>query len=190
MKAQKENTRTVYRVFWAWQDRQEEQWLEEMAAQGWLLKEYRFLRYVFTAAEPRAYVYRLDFKTTPDKDMDEYKEIFARSGWEHVFSANGWQYLRIPKENFTTDIYTDKASLIEKLRRTTTYTISVMLPILFLLVILDFPGSLQTAIDRYHLDFMNYVLPVIFVLMVLSLIFNGIWIIKLSQRIKELEKEE
>jgi hypothetical protein len=183
-KAQK----TVIRIFFAWQDREEERWLEEMAAQGWLLEKYTFLRYHFTAIQPTDYIYRLDYKTTTDKDMAEYKDIFAQSGWEHVCSYMGWQYLRIPREKFSVDIYSDKASLLEKLRRMFASALMLLIPLFIVVVVLNF-GSLENTFERYNLGFMNILMPILFVLMILGMISNFIWILKLSKRIKDLEKE-
>lgn len=184
-KAQK----TVLKLFFAWQDQKEERWLEEMAAQGWLLKKYTFLRYHFTAAERAEYIYRLDYKTTSDKDIAEYKEIFAQSGWEHVCSYMGWQYLRIPRDQFTVDIYSDKSSRIEKMRRLAAYALGILLPMFVIVVVIGFPGRAETAFERYHLTFLNFLFPILFILMIISLILNGIWLIKLSNRIKEMENE-
>lgn len=180
--------KTVFKLFFAWQDQQEERWLEEMAAQGWLLEKYTFLRYHFTAIEPAEYIYRLDYKTTPEKDMEEYKAIFEESGWEHVGSYLGWQYLRIPREQYTVDIYSDKASQIEKLRRMTMTVSGLLIPLFIMVVVLDI-NEIE-AFERYNLGFMNVVFPFLYLIMVAGMIINLIWLVHLSNRIRELEKEE
>ena len=187
---QENRKKTVVKLFLPWQDQMEERWLEEMARQGWLLVQYTYLRYEFKSIEPADYVYRLDYKTTSEKDMSEYKEIFAQSGWEHVCSFMNWQYLRIPSNLFTVDIYTDKASQIEKLRKMTAYAMASFAPLFFAVIILRLPARIDAALERYHLPVLSFIFPFIFILMILGVTVCSIWIIKLSQRIKELNDKE
>ena len=188
MNAINQKTKTVFRIFLPWQDEKEINWLETMASEGWLFIQYSFLRYTFLKTEPKEYVFRLDYKTTNEKDIEEYKEIFAHSGWEHVSSFAGWQYLRIPKADFTTDIYTDKTSKIEKLRRQSALALAALSPMVIFLVII-MPRA-DTAFDRYNLSFFQILLPIIFIVMMLSMLMNAIWLLKLTQRIKELENDQ
>ncbi|MDE1455460.1 DUF2812 domain-containing protein, partial [Bacillus paralicheniformis] len=53
-----------FRFFLAWQDRKEENWLNEMAKQGWMLKSFFLFIYIFEKTKPSNTVYRLDYKTT------------------------------------------------------------------------------------------------------------------------------
>ncbi len=51
-------TRRVFKVFWAWQDREEEQWLEQMALAGWSLARVSGISYTFERSEPQKMIYR------------------------------------------------------------------------------------------------------------------------------------
>ena len=184
-----EKSKKVWKLFFPWQDREEEHWLEEMAAQGWLFEKYSFFSYHFKSIEPAGYIYRMDFKNNGDQDLEEYKEIFAQSGWEHVQSTGGWQYLRIPREQFEVDIYSDKASQIERLRRTSLTALSLLSPLLILIVVMDFSEMSQRFI-QHNMGFLNYVLPVLIIIMAIGLIVQAIWLLMLSRRINELKEEE
>jgi hypothetical protein len=181
---EKARKKTVLKLFFAWQDQEEQHWLEHMAAEGWLLNGYFFLLYEFTYSEPREYVYRIDYKLTSDKDLDEYTEIFAQGGWEHVCSFSGWQYFRIPKEEYSTDIYTDAASRIEVLKRRLALAFIIALPsFIFLFIIRPYQITSYGSVFQIFLGLLS-----IFMLIVLILL--GIMIFKLYQHIRKLENEK
>ncbi len=120
------------KLFWAWRDEQEEEWLREMANQGLHLQRVTFpCYYHFVEGDPADVVYRLDFKTSSQKDMDAYLQIFEDAGWEYAGQfVNGWQYFR--KENQQgeeMEIFTDVDSKIAKCRRLIGYLV-LFLPIL------------------------------------------------------------
>ena len=107
-----------YKLFWAWQDEKEEAWLRSMAQQGWELISPEFPGfYTFKPAEPRDMVYRLDFITSK-MDREEYYQLFADAGWEHVGEMMSWQYFRKEaKPGEEPEIYTDPESKIQKYYR-------------------------------------------------------------------------
>jgi len=179
----KTRKKTVLKLFFAWQDQEEQHWLEQMAAEGWLLNSIFFLLYEFTYGEPGEYIYRIDYKLTPDKDMYEYKEIFAQGGWKHVCSFSGWQYFRIPKEEYSTDIYTDAASRIEVLKRRLALAFIIALPsFIFLFILRPYQITSYGSVLQIFLGLLS-----IFMLIVLILL--GVLIYKLYQHIRKLEKE-
>lgn len=123
----KTNTKT--RWFWAWEDEKEEQWLREMAQEGWhLIKPEVFGRYTFEQGEFQDIVYRLDYNAGT-KDKAEYYQLFEDAGWEFVDEMGGWQYFR--KENTdgdTLEIFTDNESKAKKYSRVLIY-LTIFLPI-------------------------------------------------------------
>ncbi|MFK3986828.1 DUF2812 domain-containing protein [Exiguobacterium mexicanum] len=58
--------------------------LGEMAARGWHLEKFAPLGYTLVEGEPMDVRYSLDYRQRPDED---YFELFAASGWEHVTST-------------------------------------------------------------------------------------------------------
>lgn len=109
-----------YRVFFPWQDEQEESWLRKMARdQG--LHLVRFTPpavYRFRQGERRDFVYRLDFQRIPRQALADYLQLFEDAGWEHVGEMNGWHYFRRPVAGGEVpEIFTDPESKAQKYRR-------------------------------------------------------------------------
>jgi hypothetical protein len=133
-------TKRVFKWFWAWNDKQEERWLTQMAQQGWHLQSPGlFGFYTFEQGAPRNVTYRLDFKTA-GKDEAEYLQLFADAGWEHLGDMGGWQYFRKETvEGETPEIYTDRASKAYKYQRILLFLI-ILLPV-YLVVMLSMSRS-------------------------------------------------
>jgi hypothetical protein len=61
-----------------------ENWLEEMASQGWNIDrigQWSSVRMVFTKSTPKKYRYVYDIQTNPKKD---YRATYEQFGWEFV----------------------------------------------------------------------------------------------------------
>jgi hypothetical protein len=123
------NTMRKHKWFWAWQDDAEEVWLQDMSRQGWhLVKPSPLGVYDFVRGEPKECVYRLDFQRG-SRGRDEYRQLFADAGWEHVGEMAGWQYFRKEvRPGEKAEIFTDNESKIAKYRRLLGY-MALFLPI-------------------------------------------------------------
>ena len=130
----KADTVTKRKWFWAWQDEQEEAWLQEMSQSGLHFDAVTFPgSYRFIEGEPEDYVYRLDYQALRAKDKDSYLQLFEDAGWEHVGEMGGWVYFRIKsKPGETPEIYSDFESKIGKYYRVMIY-LAIFLPILLIL---------------------------------------------------------
>lgn len=108
-------TRTVWKLFWAWQDEQEENWLRDMARRGWHLSSVGVPgRYGFEHGASRDVVYRLDFKLG-SSDWEAYRQLFADSGWDYAGRLGGWIYFRKEAvEGESDEIFTDAATKTRK----------------------------------------------------------------------------
>jgi len=105
----------VFKLIWAWNEGKEEKWLSEMAQKGWFLKNYNFGLYTFFRGDADNYIYKLDYRSDLNMDTQEYKSIFADSGWEHVTQFLGWHYFRTREDECKyPDIYSDNTSKIQK----------------------------------------------------------------------------
>ena len=110
-------TKTVFRFFGLWEDEKEEAWLGAMARQGWHLKKIGFInRYVFEGGPPRDVAYGLDFKPGRS-DKQNYLQLFADAGWEHVLEYGSWQYFRKETAGEDLSIFTDNDSKTKKYQR-------------------------------------------------------------------------
>jgi hypothetical protein len=174
-------TKTVFKWFWAWNDDKEEQWLTSMAQQGWHLKSPGvFGVYTFRKGEPRHIVYRLDFKPA-SKDETEYLQLFADAGWEYAGTLGGWRYFRKecnPGEE--AEIYTDNASKILKYQRVFFFLV-ILLPIYMTLLITMGPDNQAAAgLDGFY-GMMRLVAGLIMLLFAYALV-------RIFLRINQLKK--
>jgi hypothetical protein len=111
------------KLFWPWQDLEEEAWLEQMSRQGLHLKKvHRLGQYDFEPGRPAENIYRMDFQDALHKNKDAYLRLFIDSGWEHLGEMSGWQYFRRPVQpEGEREIFTDPDSKIQKYKRYLTY---------------------------------------------------------------------
>ncbi len=106
------NTKIVWKPFVDYE--KEERWLNEMAAQGWDLKRYTWMRYEFTAGAPGEWTYRLELlgdSPTSDKGR-AYLAFMHDSGVETVSTYGRWVYFRRRSRDGEFEVFTDLDSRI------------------------------------------------------------------------------
>lgn len=52
--------KTVHKIYWEWDFKKEELWLNEMAQEGWALERANFCTYTFVRCEPGEYIIRME----------------------------------------------------------------------------------------------------------------------------------
>lgn len=172
------NQITKFRWFWAWQDEAEERWLGEMSREGFHLVSVGLPGiYTFQAAEPRSYVYRMDYQNFTKKDKKEYLTLFQDAGWEHIGEVSAWQYFRKEiKPGEVNEIFTDNQSKIAKYRRALALVsfITILEVVIFSGQILNGnPGAWWAGIKIFYL------------LIIIMLLFA---IIRLFLKIRQLKR--
>lgn len=165
----------ITKLFFAWQDENEQTWLEQMAAHGWILEEVGFIRYTFRKEKPRHINYRLDYQELKESELQSYLELFADAGWEYIGRLNNWFYFASSGPD-TREIYTDVHSKIQRYKRVLRSLIFACIPISYLLIF--FPRFTGQATFSDILLFMVF-------LMALMVVFN---IIRLALRVNKMEK--
>ena len=105
--------KTVYKLFFVWDFEKEERWLNEMAMDGWALKDVGFCRYTFERTEPGAYTVRLEMR----KADDEYMGLMEESGAEYVGRYLQWHYFRKRAELGAFELLSDIDSRVDHLTR-------------------------------------------------------------------------
>lgn len=167
-----------FKWFWAWQDEKEEQWLGEMSRQGWHLRSFELPGwYSFTAGMPQNYVYRLDFQTSPQKDREQYLQLFNDAGWEYLGQMSAWQYFRKlaePGEN--PEIFTDVESKVNKYQRILGFLV-IFLPIWVVL----FP-----RVSERDLSIFGIILMVLMLGILTLYIYASINLIRRIQQLRKL----
>ncbi|RDW16590.1 hypothetical protein CWR48_16245 [Oceanobacillus arenosus] len=106
----------------------EEQWLQSMLNEGWILKSYDSedmddCQYVFEpvkSEKQKNIIYKIDFRELNQKgEFEEYKSIFEGAGWI-LLSKNSWYSKHIfytTSTNPQRDIFSDQESYRERERR-------------------------------------------------------------------------
>lgn len=100
----------------------EEEYLNEMAKNGFVLKKYSSVGvYTFMKEEPKELHYRVDYRVFKSKiEFEQYKTLFEDAGWEHVSGTtySGAQYFVPKSANMElADIFSDTESKLARYRR-------------------------------------------------------------------------
>ena len=123
-----------FHVFFQWQDKEHEEWLNELSQAGWdLVKTGLF--YTFEKREDGPYRYELDYYEIKKGQAGDYFSIFEEAGWELVCSSMGWHYFRILEEQYEMSIYSDVQSKIEMFQR---MEASSFIFVIFFILFVDF----------------------------------------------------
>lgn len=108
----------VWKWWWAWQDREHEQWLAAQSRQGLHLRSVGALGllHFFEQGAPAEQVYRWDFKLGGGKA--DYRQLFRDAGWEQVGDVGGnWLcWRKAAGTGPLPEIFTDNASQVAKYR--------------------------------------------------------------------------
>ena len=107
------NRKSVFKWYWVWDFEKEERWLNEMAANGWLLDRVGFCKYHFIQCEPGEYAVRLEMHQ-PD---EAYIDFMGETGAEYVGRMVAWIYFRKRTEDGPFDLFSDIDSKIVHLDR-------------------------------------------------------------------------
>lgn len=113
------NRKTVWKTFWLWQYEEEEAWLNQMAAEGWVLEEVHFFRYGFTRCQPGEYILRLEMMNgSPAMDENQEYIWFVRgTGAEYVGKLKNWVYFRKKAAEGPFELFSDLDSRLAHVER-------------------------------------------------------------------------
>ena len=106
-----ENRKTIRKWFWVWSFEKEEEWLNEMAMNGWLLDGVSFITYHFVRCEPGEYSIRLEMHPYDEA----YLSFMEETGAEYVGRMMMWIYLRKKTADGAFDLFSDIDSKIRHL---------------------------------------------------------------------------
>lgn len=108
----------VNKMFFAWQEEKEREFLEEKAREGYRLVNAYIGRYEFEQCEPCELVYQFDFKGIDSTPEDEYLQLFSDDGWTYISRVGGWYYFyKEQVEGEDISLYNDYDSIKKKYQR-------------------------------------------------------------------------
>lgn len=136
-----------YRIFTNFE--KEEAWLNEMAQNGWFFVRCTPLgSYCFEKGKPKITNYRIDYRMfNKREDFAEYIQLFADSGWRHIYGTRhtGSQYFAPQNPNADADIFSDNASKIGRYRRLSEMWTSLLTVYTMFFVSLYSSGSINLS---------------------------------------------
>lgn len=106
--------KTIRKWFWAWDFDKEEEWLENMARNGWVLDGVGFCTYHFIKTEPGEYSVRLQYLPIAEENTD-YTNLLEESGAERVGRMVQWVYYRKKTADGPFQLFSDLDSRITHL---------------------------------------------------------------------------
>ena len=108
-----ESVRTIRKWFWVWDFEKEEDWLNEMAMNGWVLVGVGWCTYHFARCVPGEYSVRLEMHP-----YDEgYLEFMRETGAEYAGRMMMWIYFRKKTAEGPFDLFSDVDSKISHLKK-------------------------------------------------------------------------
>ena len=108
--------KTIRKWFWAWDFDKEEEWLENMARNGWVLDGVGFCTYHFIKTEPGEYSVRLQYLPIAEENTD-YTNLLEESGAERVGRMVQWVYYRKKTADGPFQLFSDLDSRIAHLEK-------------------------------------------------------------------------
>ncbi|CEI82744.1 hypothetical protein J18TS1_35880 [Oceanobacillus oncorhynchi subsp. incaldanensis] len=173
----------VKKLFTVWKFAEEEQWLNEMASDGWELVKVSVPNYRFIKSTPNKYIYRLELldpKLTK-KERKDYIDFMEETGAEKIGEFSNWIYFRKNAELGEFNIFSDLDSRIVHLKRMFQRLLAGFISIITILIF-----STVLMINNSTPYILSMITTVIFVL-ILCLFLYGL--IQINKRKKELAEE-
>lgn len=135
-------TRTMHKLFWAWEPDKEEAWLNEMAAEGLVLSDVGWCRYTFEERTPGTYTVRLELLDVmpSTKQSQDYIRFVEETGAEYVGKCLRWAYFRKQTTDGGFDLFSDLDSRVKHFNRIL-FLIGCVMPLLIFNVINMFFSS-------------------------------------------------
>ncbi|MBQ3156002.1 MAG: DUF2812 domain-containing protein [Clostridia bacterium] len=171
----------IRKWFWAWEFDKEEQWLNDMAAQGKALVSARYCTYEFEDSAPGEYAVRLEMlEHAPDSSQgQQYIAFVEETGAEYIGKVMKWVYFRKKTADGPFELHGDNATRIKHLGG----IIRLLKPLM----------ALNVGVGVYNLCIgigLNSVVNVLCACMsaaVAWLLYKGV--VKLNEKKQRLEKE-
>lgn len=167
------------RVFPAWSFQQEENWLNDMAQQGWLLEAVSPFVYDFTAVEPGSYQIRLQLLTEAkesEKSRD-YLQFVEDTGAQQIAAYGRWVYFKKKTDGKEFQLFSDIPSRKKHLRNVQFFLLSILL----IMSLNVFNPSILRENSPFHIIIWAFSLIMGFLLLY--------GLIRLECKIREMEKE-
>jgi|LGVF01.2.fsa_nt_gb hypothetical protein len=125
---------TKFRWWWSWSSDKFENYLEEMAAKGYILGSTGFgmMFLTFDQKEPQNIRYCVDYN---NRYTEEYELLLEDDGWLCKGSSSGWRVWAKKFENKRPNLFTDTSSIVERNKRLLKFLFVILMAQLSIAVI-------------------------------------------------------
>lgn len=136
----------------------EENWLNDMARQGYRFTKKTSFGYTFEWDKPERATIKMDYRTfKKQEDFEDYCALFEDSGWEHIAGTRslGYQYFKKTDKGGSEEIFSDvdsKAGRYKRLAAMWAFLGWSFIPILVALIATHaiHPGALLDPKSLYY----------------------------------------
>lgn len=184
-------TKRVFGYFTIADWEREQNWLTEMAAQGWRFVKTNGFFYTFERCEPENVVYRLDYSGLRKGDRGDYYAMLRDYGWEYLQDINGFSYFRKPADGAAPEdleLFSDGASRIKMIKK----FLAAKMPLVYLFFI----AAILISAERYcdvlkkllhgeSLQSGEVMILLVLAFMIFMLIFTNVQSVRAYRRIKQ-----
>lgn len=127
-----------------------ENWVNNLACQGWHLKKFTWIRFTFERGEPGSHIYRHDelerFGTYYEED---YLTFLESTGIEQVDRSGNFVFFRKAAQGGPFELYTDKKTKIGSL--------SKKMALFFSLILLNLYFGISGLIGDFSYEMTNWI---------------------------------
>lgn len=146
-------TRRVWRFWTIAEYEQEEQWINEMARDGWALTAVGFCRFIFRRTRPGEFIYKLDMveRTTQDEVKESYFNFLTECGIRIVGEYKDWIYLQKRAADGPFDMKNDTYAKLRKVNKIYSFAIRTICRLLriFMVQIMIF-SMVELFVENQH----------------------------------------
>ena len=131
-------TKRVWRFWTIAEYEQEEQWINEMARDGWALTAVGFCRFIFRRSRPGKFIYKLDIveRTTQDEVKESYFNFLTECGIRIVGEYKDWIYLQKRAADGPFDMKNDTYAKLRKVNKIYSFAIRTICRLLRIFMLL------------------------------------------------------
>ncbi len=127
---------------------EEENWLNDMARQGYRFTKKTSFGYEFEPEKPENATIKMDYRTFKKReDFEDYCALFEDSGWEHITGtkSSGYQYFKKADKQGSEEIFSDVDSKAGRYKRLSEMWISLASSFIPIFAVLIFTNSIDSG---------------------------------------------
>ena len=143
-------TKKQFKWFTIFEYEKEQEYLRQMHLSGWkFLKVTGFGMYHFEKCQSQDVVYQLDYNKEGLAHKEEYIQMFADCGWEHLQDYAGYSYFRkaVGEDGIAEEIFCDDASRLQMMERVLK---GRLLPLLIIFLCCLLPQFLNNLLSTHN----------------------------------------